>query len=133
MKKKRITFAILTEKDEVRHLEMLVDRVATNPGISIQFWSDVRLYGVDEAVTYLRRYCPSADYTELDSLVSRIRDAMPIQSHAEAAKIFRDTFGSEAEISWERLISIVGEEWAWKMRAAGTIVTKKDLFSLGRL
>lgn len=44
-----------TEKDDsvVRKLEMSVDSVVKDIGYSIQFWQDVKIYGVDEAILYL--------------------------------------------------------------------------------
>lgn len=43
------------EKDDstIRQLEMSVDSVAPSIEHSLQFWKDVRLYGVDEAILYL--------------------------------------------------------------------------------
>lgn len=38
----------------VRQLEMCVDNTIITPGYSIQFWRDVALYGVEEAILYLR-------------------------------------------------------------------------------
>ena len=44
------------EKDDcaVRELEMVVDDALTSPGYRPQFWTDVELYGVDEAILYVR-------------------------------------------------------------------------------
>ncbi len=60
MKKKRITLAILRKYDAehedssiVRALEMEADSAITAPGYSLQFWRDVQLYGVDEAILYV--------------------------------------------------------------------------------
>lgn len=38
----------------VRQLEMEVDAAITSPGYAVQFWRDVRLYGMDEAILYVR-------------------------------------------------------------------------------
>jgi hypothetical protein len=43
------------KKDDsvVRQLEMIVDSCITSPGYTLQFWTDVRVYGVDEAILYV--------------------------------------------------------------------------------
>lgn len=38
----------------VRQLEMEADMAITSPGYPIQFWKDVQLYGVDEAILYVK-------------------------------------------------------------------------------
>lgn len=43
-----------TDDCTVRELEMHVDSVLTSPGYSIQFWRDAELYGVDEAILYVK-------------------------------------------------------------------------------
>lgn len=42
------------EESVVRQLEMTADMAITSPGYSIQLWRDVQLYGVDEAILYMR-------------------------------------------------------------------------------
>ena len=42
-------------RDEtVRELEMIADGAITSSGYPVQFWQDVQLYGVDEAILYVR-------------------------------------------------------------------------------
>lgn len=38
----------------VRELEMTADAAIDVPGYSIQFWHDVALYGIDEAILYVK-------------------------------------------------------------------------------
>lgn len=38
----------------VRQLEMQVDAAINEAGYRLQFWKDVALYGVDEAILYVR-------------------------------------------------------------------------------
>ena len=58
---KRITLRMLEEMDKrdvasrVRRLEMAVDGCVTTTAYSMQFWNDVRLYGIREALLYLQR------------------------------------------------------------------------------
>lgn len=40
----------------VRELEMVSDGAITAPGYTIQFWRDVNLYGVDEAILLVGKY-----------------------------------------------------------------------------
>lgn len=60
MAKRRITKSVLDRYDAendtsiVRELEMEVDSCITSPGYGVQFWHDVYLYGVDEAILYIR-------------------------------------------------------------------------------
>lgn len=55
---KRITLSMLQSHDEakgdsvVRELEMAVDGACNTPGYPVQFWNDVRIYGVEEAIQY---------------------------------------------------------------------------------
>ena len=57
-----------------------------------------------------------------------------IKSHAEAAGIFRESYGPNAQVSMERLFFIVGNDWAEKMRGAGVVVKcGSNLFQLSEL
>src|SRR6516162_6029738 len=60
MAKQRLTQRILEEMDRgdegsrVRRLEMAVDACLDDQAYAIQFWQDVNLYGVREALSYLQ-------------------------------------------------------------------------------
>lgn len=43
-----------TDDSLVRELEMAVDMAFTSPGYAIQFWQDVQLYGIWEAILYVK-------------------------------------------------------------------------------
>jgi hypothetical protein len=80
MPKKRIYLRDLEkfdrENDEcsVRSLEMTVDAATRRmPGYTIQFWTDVRVYGLDEAILFLER-TTQADPEELQILVKEVED-----------------------------------------------------------
>ena len=49
----------------IRLLEMKVDAIVPQTGYSLQFWKDVRLYGVDEAIRYLKDVVNEKQYVEL--------------------------------------------------------------------
>lgn len=57
----------------VRGMEMTLDSVVQRPGVNqaigIQFWEDVRLYGLEEAMIYLRQYLPDTDLSQLQGEV----------------------------------------------------------------
>lgn len=55
---KRIYLSVLQQKapDRIREIEMAVDKAVVNQAVGAQFWEDVRLYGLKEAVVYLRGY-----------------------------------------------------------------------------
>lgn len=42
------------DDDLVREIEMIVDSVLIQTGYAIQFWRDVAIYGIDEALLYLK-------------------------------------------------------------------------------
>ena len=76
--KKRLMLNELREMDRrdeasrIRLLEMAVDNVLEDSGYAIQFWRDVELYGVREALTYLKNSrClrPDKDLTEIEKLI----------------------------------------------------------------
>lgn len=54
----RVTMNVLQSKcpDRIREIEMAVDAVVFDQGVSMQFWQDVRLCGLREAYLYLRNY-----------------------------------------------------------------------------
>jgi hypothetical protein len=70
----------------VRELEMTVDGIVTfEPQYSVQFFTDCRLYGIDEAKTYLinfiekRYHSPnqlSKDVAKLSKLIGDIHEAL---------------------------------------------------------
>lgn len=72
MAKKRITMADLLRLDIIRNVEMAVDGVVQG-GAAIQFWNDVFLYGLEEAICYLKRYAKVPTIPELDELVVKIK------------------------------------------------------------
>lgn len=41
----------------IRELQMALEGCTSNPGIIIQFFKNLALYGIDEALIYLRSYC----------------------------------------------------------------------------
>lgn len=67
----KVYFSTLEEYDRindsclVRLLEMKVDAIVPQAGYSVQFWKDVRLYGVDEAIRYLQDVVNEEQYVEL--------------------------------------------------------------------
>lgn len=69
---KRLLFRELQEKapDSIREIEMAVDAAAYERGVSIQFWADVRSYGLREACLYLRGYAHDklADVSKVEAV-----------------------------------------------------------------
>lgn len=61
---KRITRQLINdsklyEGSVERTIEMIVDSICNHDaGIGLQFWKDVTLYGLSEAISYLKGYCP---------------------------------------------------------------------------
>ena len=45
-------------------LKAVIYRGANNPGVNMQFYNDVNLYGVYEALLYVREYERIGDYKE---------------------------------------------------------------------
>ena len=78
---KRIFYKDLVEYDRrkgtslVRELEMEVDGALTTPHYSVQFWKDVRLYGLREAVAYVRNG-NHGDADKIQAAIDRIIKAM---------------------------------------------------------
>jgi len=76
---KRVTLKIMRAYDAshdsslVRELEMAVDALTKSDGYSVQFWRDVELYGLREALIYLKEH---VGFT--DAFIKVIAD---IQSH----------------------------------------------------
>ncbi len=76
--KKRVSLNQLRKHDSdhddsiMRELEMLVEGNLIITGYSIQFWQDVRLYGVDEAILYIRNG-PYGDANAIDAGWQRIK------------------------------------------------------------
>lgn len=65
----------IRESESERLIEMVVDNITNfNIGINLQFWRDVDLYGLSEAITYLKRYCPNADFNKLDSILKDLQN-----------------------------------------------------------
>jgi len=61
------------EESYIRLIEMLVDRIASKtPSYSIQFWRDVKIYGLSEAIVYLKQQFPDSDYSELSALCEKL-------------------------------------------------------------
>ncbi len=63
----------------IRLLEMTVDNVVPETGYSVQFWQDVKLYGVDEAILYLKDTVTDKQYISLTETWERIRNALTRQ------------------------------------------------------
>jgi hypothetical protein len=60
----------------IRLLEMTVDSVVPEMGYSIQFWRDVRLYGVDEAIMYLKDHVSTDQYIKLETTWNSIKEKL---------------------------------------------------------
>jgi hypothetical protein len=80
-------FDLEREECFVRLIEMEVDGVlhrckntsaTQQTGISVQFWRDVTLYGIDEALAYFKNYLngEDVDYTDLEKAIADMRKAM---------------------------------------------------------
>lgn len=72
---KRITLAqiraydaanIKNESCLVRQLEMEVDYLTINDGYSVQFFRDLNLYGLREAIRYLKNHCNQKNRTDFN-------------------------------------------------------------------
>ena len=60
-------------KSRERVIEMMVDSICNfNLGISVQFWKDVRLYGIRPAINALRGYCPNSNFEKLENYITKI-------------------------------------------------------------
>ncbi len=67
------TLRELEEKHDesyVREIEMVADLALTAPGYSLQFWRDVQLYGMREAILYVR----NGKYGDADAIQERWED-----------------------------------------------------------
>lgn len=79
---KRLRYLDLAKHDRehddstIRLLEMVVDGLLPVQSYALQFWSDVRIYGVDEAAAYMKNAYPLAAYKEFDYTVAQIRKAV---------------------------------------------------------
>lgn len=81
---KRIMMHEIMQHDKVnadsilRELEMVVDRCTSETGGAIQFFTDLRLYGLDEAIVYLRKakYFRPAENEELVKIQAKIHKAL---------------------------------------------------------
>jgi hypothetical protein len=91
MGKKRITKLMLRQWDQkhdsdlVRELEMHVDAVLIRSDYSPQFWTDASLYGIDEALLYLKNQdnpkvarLNSPEMKELEDFILVIRNQMQL-------------------------------------------------------
>lgn len=61
----------------VRELEMIADSCITSPGYSIQFWRDVALYGIDEAIAYVMTG-KHGDYEQLKTKFEKVLRRMKL-------------------------------------------------------
>ena len=63
-------------ESEVRALEMMIDSGSGDPRLSIQFWRDVRTYGLAEAFVYLKGYADqglwNGDLNEVKAQVNKM-------------------------------------------------------------
>ena len=57
----------------IRELEMSVDSVIRDIDYSVQFWKDVRLYGVEEAILYLENNYHNSIKTTWNSIKERMQ------------------------------------------------------------
>ena len=87
----RIKLRALMEHDRihgdciVRQFEMATDMLLTSPGYQLQFWQDVRLYGVREAILYVKNGEHGdweAIQREWDLIKDRLEDPSLIDSEA---------------------------------------------------
>ncbi len=51
----------------VREIEMTADTALTSPGYSVQFWRDVQVYGMREAILYVR----NGNHGDADALLTK--------------------------------------------------------------
>ena len=79
--KKRLYLSELEQIDNkhndsfVRAIEMIVDSITNFDGYSIQFWTDVRTYGLYEAILYLTNsYKPDTKLENIYEQVLNLRD-----------------------------------------------------------
>lgn len=81
--RRRLFLSVLNEIDNfyqddedngsnVRLIEMIVDDITGNDGYSMQFWQDVKIYGLSEAIMYLQQHRPIANYTELIAVYKKV-------------------------------------------------------------
>lgn len=79
--KRIITLQRLQKLDEkrqssnVRLIEMVVDKITNHDGYSMQFWRDVEICGLREAIMYLHNKYPVSDelvkiYAEIAAIAS---------------------------------------------------------------
>jgi hypothetical protein len=54
----------------VREIEMAADVALTTPNYSVQFWRDVAVYGMREAILYVR----NGDYGDADAILAKWDD-----------------------------------------------------------
>lgn len=59
----------------VRELEMAVDAALYHSGYSVQFWRDVELYGVQEAIAYVRNG-KMGDHAKIQEAWDSIRERL---------------------------------------------------------
>lgn len=71
-------FTHLIPSDRIRELEMAVDACVVDQGYAMQFFTDLQIYGLREAVTYLTNTTPPSKAEEL-SKVCELRDAIIAQ------------------------------------------------------
>jgi hypothetical protein len=74
---KRYILSILEKHDRenddslVRLIEMKVDALNLESGYRLQFWTDVRVYGMDEALMYIKDLAPPVQFSELKEFWER--------------------------------------------------------------
>lgn len=63
-------------KSLLRELEMLIDSICYDQGMVIQFFRDLKLYGIREAMAYLRQNFDTnpAKWPELETLSTKITE-----------------------------------------------------------
>ncbi|MBT7185740.1 MAG: hypothetical protein HN831_05370 [Waddliaceae bacterium] len=68
--RKKITLTTIEELDRKIHasntrwLEMTIEHYALSQGVVLQFFRDLHLYGLNEAMAYVRSYAKKGEYRE---------------------------------------------------------------------
>jgi hypothetical protein len=82
MSKKRLFLKALQDYDAshgthfVREMEMTVESGLKDTGYSMQFWQDVRVYGLKEAVLYLKNGDLHRNLAAVESMMAAIMAAV---------------------------------------------------------
>ena len=82
---KRITLTDMRDMESngvpitIRNLEMSIEQLLPNTqlGYSLQFWTDVDTYGLNEALMYLKLQIPNRDLSPLKPMVEFFGGELP--------------------------------------------------------